>query len=215
MRALAGAEHVEVAQRHAFDHPCARKGEHILLARELRGRVGRSRQRLHRFRLGENGRIAVDRAGARVDDASDLRLDARLEQAHRRVDVCVVGPPRILDRPRDARQRGNVEDDVDSCDRAAAHRRVAEITTQELDRMCHTGEVRLLPCAEVVHHANSVSEPDQPFREMRANEACTPCHQALGSPHCQHGISSRAMDVVPAVRPRGMHDHFGGGCLQG
>jgi len=83
-------------------------------ARTARPRASRSRRAIAAVArpipfLGENGRIPVDRAGARIDDPANLRLHTCLEQAHRRVDVCVVADPHgfLIDRGTlAARQRG-------------------------------------------------------------------------------------------------------------
>jgi len=72
-----------------------------------------------------------------------------------------------------------MKDDIHSGDRATTHVRVAEVAEDKLDIIRQVGEIGFVPCAEVVHHANGVSESDKPFGEVRADEAGTPCHQAL------------------------------------
>ena len=56
---------------------------------------------------------AVDE-GLRREIEANLR---RLEEAHRRIHVCVVRAPRIDERPRNARQRGEVKDAVGAVER--------------------------------------------------------------------------------------------------
>ena len=79
-----------------------------------------------------------------------------------------------------------MKDYVDPRDRAATHRRLAEIASQKLDRSVQAGEIRGVARAEVVYDSNSVAESDQPLGDVRADKARSPCDQAPGRLRCPH-----------------------------
>src|SRR5438034_833764 len=81
VRTLPRTKHVEISERHPLHQAAASEGKHVLLTRQLGRRIGRAREGFHRFRLRQDGRVTVDGAGARVDNAPDLRRSARLEHA--------------------------------------------------------------------------------------------------------------------------------------
>ena len=92
-----------------------------------------------------------------------------------------------------------MEDDIHAGDRATTHVRVAEIPEHKLDTIGQVGEIGFVARAEIVHHPNGVSESDESFGEVRADEAGTPCHQALRR-RCEHATLLGQLDVVPAAR---------------
>src|SRR5439155_11778578 len=126
--------------------------------------------------------VAVHRAGARIDDARNLRLHARLEEAHGGVDIRGVRRPGILEGPGHAGQCRDMKDDVDPHHGTAAHRWFAEIATQKLDLLGDAGEIRLVAGTEIVDHANEMTERDQSLSEMRPDEPRPSRHQSQHRP---------------------------------
>jgi hypothetical protein len=72
-----------------------------------------------------------------------------------------------------------MKDHIDTGDRAATHRGVAQVAPLEFDRTLECREIRLIAGAEIVHHPDHVSERHQPPNEMRPDETGSPGHQTL------------------------------------
>jgi len=72
-----------------------------------------------------------------------------------------------------------MKDDIYAGDSAATHVYLAQIAPQKLDVVRHPGEIGLTPRAQIVDHANVVSESDEPLGQMRADEAGPPRDQAV------------------------------------
>ena len=112
-------------------------------------------------------------------------LAAGFEQAHGRVDVCVVASPRVFERAWNARDRGEVKYHRDPFDRLPAHLRVAEIAAQKLDPSGELREVGFIASAEVVHDTHPAPQRGQPSCYVGPDEARTTGHKALHTT-CQH-----------------------------
>jgi len=79
-----------------------------------------------------------------------------------------------------------MKDHLDVRDGAATHVGLAEIGLQELDLTIQARKIRSIARAEVVDHANGVTQPDEPLGDMRADESRSPCDQAPRPARCQH-----------------------------
>ena len=178
VRVLAGAEDVEVAERHRLERVDAAEADAVALGGELRDAVRRDRIGVRGLHARELARVAVDRGGRREDDAADALVARRQQDVQRPLDVDGARRQRVLDGAGDGRKRAEVEDELDAAGRVVHALVAPQLALDDLD-VVEPDEVAAVAGREVVEHAHLVAALEQAADEIGADEAGAPGDQNL------------------------------------
>ena len=104
----------------------------VLLRDQLLQGIGAQRIGDHRLDQRHRRLIAINRGRSRINDAADFRVAAGEQDVERADHIDHVGLDRALDRKRDARQRRDMKDAIDSREGARDQIEVADVGLDQL-----------------------------------------------------------------------------------